>query len=112
MDALGGSLSALIVNEDIDEPGSVVLALEGELDLETEEALTALLVGAFETGATTVVLDMSAVTFVDSSGLTSLVTALTSAREAGAGLVLRKTSRQLRDLLAVTSLDGVFVVES
>lgn len=93
-----GVLVSVLVVHEVNDGGSLVLALEGELDIET--------------GVTNLVLDLSKVSFVDSSGLTSLASALRSAQAAGAALTLRNASRQLRDLFVITSLDTVFVVEA
>ena len=86
----------------------------GVLDLYTasrlREAMLELLVGRndpFE-----IILDVSAVDFIDSSGLGVLVAVLKRLRHIGGDLVVRAPSPSLRRLLAVTRLDTVFTMEA
>ena len=55
-----------------------------------------------------VVLDLSAITFMDSSGLGSLVSLYVTAHRANCGLELIKLSRHVRELLGLTNLLSVF----
>lgn len=79
------------------------LRATGELDATTapvlREALTAL---ADAPGA--VVLDLEAVTFIDSSGLQSITAALRTRREAGNDLRVAGASRSVRRIFEVTGL--------
>ncbi|MBI4164255.1 MAG: STAS domain-containing protein [Acidobacteria bacterium] len=55
-----------------------------------------------------VVLDLSALTFMDSSGLGSLVSLYVTAHRGGCGLELINLSRHVRELLGLTNLLSVF----
>lgn len=87
------------------------IAVHGELDLHTaprvkDEVDT--LIGA---GVTEIDFDCSDLTFVDSTGLGTLIAALKRAREAGGDVRITQTSRVLRKLLDITRLGPTFGVD-
>lgn len=91
------------------EPGEDgTLRLVGGLDAVTEDVLLDEGRAAVAAGATTLVLDCSALRFCDSAGLRALVLL---GREVGSPLVLRHASPMLSRLLEVTGLSPAFVVE-
>ncbi|MGB3238302.1 MAG: STAS domain-containing protein [Geitlerinemataceae cyanobacterium] len=63
-----------------------------------------------EAGAQIVLLDLKDVTFIDSSGLGSLVSALKTVRSSGAKMLICSISDQVRILFELTSMDRVFRV--
>jgi anti-anti-sigma factor len=88
------------------EGDEAVLTLTGELDPHTAPTLADELEAVRADGATSVVLVLSGLTFVDSSGLRVLIAADRSLAEAGGQLVLRSPSETVRRLLEITGLDG------
>lgn len=94
------------------DPDGVLVAADGEIDLETAPRLTDWLNEAFASGQKKVVLDLSQVSFMDSSGVTALLVAHNEAEKTGTALVLRSPSRQTRDLFVMTGLDQVFTIEA
>lgn len=91
-----------------DDGQRVVLTLTGDLDVHNAPLARDLIAATLGQGRATLVLDLSAVSFADSSGLGVLVGALKAARVAGCSLVLQAPSPRLRHLLAVTGLNRVF----
>ena len=83
-----------------------VLALEGRLNLVSAPSLRT---AVEETVAETphVVVDLSAVTFMDSSGLGALIAALKKARQAHGDLRIAGANEQLITVLKLTNLDRV-----
>lgn len=64
-------------------------------------------------GAKVILLDMEAVTFIDSSGLGGVINAFKVARSAGVRFVLCSISDQARMLLEITGMDQIFdIVQS
>src|SRR4029077_16265108 len=59
-------------------------------------------------GKKKIVLNLAGVTYVDSSGVGQLMGALMTARNQGGDLKLLKPSSQVRNLLTITKLTGVF----
>jgi anti-sigma B factor antagonist len=61
-------------------------------------------------GAETILIDLKEVTFMDSSGLGALVTALKAARSAGRKLCVCSVNEQVKILFELTSMDRVFLI--
>lgn len=91
----------------------VVVAVEGELDIATVAQVTAVVEDAIAArgGAGHLLLDLSGVAFVDSSGLTTLVKANRRAGEEGMSFAIRSPSDRVRRTLELTRLDAVFRIE-
>ena len=94
-------------------PGpQTTLSLAGELDPATSPALQGRLTELAADGAvSSVIIDLSQVTFLDSSGLRVLVTGSEALRARSAGLVLRGPSANIRRVLEVTGLTELITVE-
>jgi anti-sigma B factor antagonist len=91
----------------VDHPLGVVLTLAGELDLATAPVLQERLDAALRRGAV-VVIDLSRLRFVDSSGLGMLVQAERQLRESGGQLVLVRGPRAVHRPFELTCLDSHF----
>ncbi len=89
----------------------VELALAGEIDLDSAAVLREGLNDCFEAGHRCLVLDMSDVTFCDSSGLGALVAALKRAREHGGWIRLRGLRPHVAKLFEITGLTQMFALE-
>lgn len=89
-------------------PRTVITAV-GELDPATAPQLDRAIADARADGATELVIDLAGVTFVDSSGLRSLIAAhkLTQPQP----LVVRRPSAFAAQLFEITGLDDQFVIE-
>jgi anti-sigma B factor antagonist len=84
---------------------SVVSAL-GEVDVFSAPGLDAELDAQIAAGNVRLVVDLSDVAFLDSTGLGVLVKALKHAREAGGWLHLVVTSDRIRKIFEITGLDA------
>jgi anti-sigma B factor antagonist len=62
-------------------------------------------------GQKKILLNLAAVTYVDSSGVGQLVGALTTARNQSGDIKLLRPSNQVLDLLKTTKLDKVFDIQ-
>jgi anti-sigma B factor antagonist len=101
------------VPPDLDQPLRIVasrqgdtatFALAGELDPHTAPMLADELDDAIGAGATTVVLQLAELTFIDSSGLRVVISAHRRLDEGDGRLVLRTPSDTVRRLLEITGL--------
>ena len=86
----------------------MVLAPAGRLDAVTAPELKQRLKALVAQGHEELVVDLSSVPFIDSSGLAALVSGLKAAREAGGTILLAGLSEQARTVFTVTLLDRVF----
>ena len=94
----------------LDHTAAPVITLEGELDPATAPVLDQTIDQLLGDGATELVIDMAGLSFVDSSGLRSLISA--HKRLAPNPLRLQRPTPFARQLLAITGLDQQFVIEA
>jgi anti-sigma B factor antagonist len=87
--------------------GHAVVALQGELDLFTAPRFEEVLLKGIKHGARLVVVDLSEVTFVDSTGLGALIGAGKRLRGAEGSLDIVCPRGSIRRLLELTSLDSI-----
>ncbi len=93
--------------------GERLLSPAGRLDAASAPVLQAALKAALAEDETRLLIDLSAVEFLDSTGLGILVGALKAARKVGGDLRLASPSPPVARLLRLTTLDRVFrVLES
>ncbi len=90
----------------------VVVAVEGELDLATAPQLRDRLVALSEEGQVQIVLDLTHLLFIDSTGLSVLVMAHNRARADGGSILIRNPSQSVLRILEITALVSVFTIES
>lgn len=95
--------------ESISLDSHVELRLAGELDIGTADHFRQMF-EALDAQAGTVVVDLSALTFIDSTGLHELVVAHTAQQAAGGDLVLQAPSSQTRRVLEIVGLDRLFAI--
>jgi len=89
----------------------VVVHLIGELDLSTAGRLRSALHCLYESGTTSLVLDLGELGFVDSTGLSEFVAALKHCRQRGGDVVLRSPTRTTSRVLAICGLDRIFTID-
>lgn len=102
--------------EQTSTPAAVRLTVADEIDIENapqfRRALEAAVDAAESAGLGRVVVDLGAVTYLDSSGLSALVASRAHADRAGVVLALAAVPRRIQKVLAITGLDTVFPVDS
>ncbi|MFC0004860.1 STAS domain-containing protein [Micromonospora siamensis] len=86
---------------------STVVEVAGDLDMSTTPQLRDRLEAVVEAGARTVVVDLTGVGFLDSSGLGALVVAHKDLRARDGWLRLAGVRRPVRTVLSITSVDRV-----
>ncbi len=92
-----------------EESGKLVVTLEGEIDLDRAPEVRRLLLDCTERGRD-VLVDLSAISYIDSSGIASLVEALQSAGRLGIALGLVAVSPQALRVFELARLDKVFTI--
>jgi anti-sigma B factor antagonist len=90
------------------ESGVTVVAPTGRLDVAGAPALKDAISEVVKNGPPRVVIDMGAVSFVDSTGLGSVISALKQVRASQGELRLAAPNQQARVVLELTTLDRVF----
>jgi anti-sigma B factor antagonist len=97
---------------DVRIEGDARISVRGELDMATAPQLSDAISSAASTGRQRVVLDLSSVTFVDSTGISALCLAQGALEERGAVLVLGSLSPQVQSALQIVGLDSRFVIDA
>ncbi len=85
--------------------GVNIITCSGNLDLETVDQFKIMVLSLLVVGAAPLVIDLSEVGFVDSTGLGGLIAALNGARAAEIGLDLVVNTERVSRLLALTGVD-------
>lgn len=88
--------------------GARVVTVRGEVDLATAPELEVSVRRALEDAPDGVVLDLTALSFIDSSGLRALVALSKDAKSRGASLALRNLPRHAQRVLELTGLSDWF----
>jgi anti-anti-sigma factor len=89
---------------------AALVTVVGEIDLATAGELGDHLVAALHEAGPDVVLDLSQVTFMDSTGLKVLLAAHRRAQLAGGHLALAGAGRSVLKVLTITGLDRTFLL--
>ncbi|WP_420618049.1 STAS domain-containing protein [Candidatus Poriferisocius sp.] len=87
-----------------------VLTVTGEIDMATAPRFRQRLLAVIGTGAQNVVIDLSGVDFIDSTGLGVLMGGAKRVRSAGGDIRLVMAGSRLADLIELTRLDRVLDV--
>ncbi|MBV9822220.1 MAG: STAS domain-containing protein [Actinobacteria bacterium] len=87
-----------------------VVEIAGEVDLHTAGRLADRLTALLESGPRTLVVDLSSLSFLDSTGLGALVTVRNHARRSGADLRLVCVPERLLKLFRITGLHTAFEI--
>ena len=87
-----------------------LVTLTGEVDVYTAPELRKRLIEAVDTGSGSLVVDMSAVDFIDSSGLGVLVSILKRVSEQGQTMTIVSDREIVLKVFNITCLDRVFPI--
>jgi anti-sigma B factor antagonist len=96
--------------EVVDIAGWTVVSVFGEVDVATAPELKERLTGLVNEGRVKLVLDLSVVDFLDSTGLGMIVSALKRARTHGGDLSIVCTESRITRLFEITGLDKALTV--
>jgi anti-sigma B factor antagonist len=93
-----------------DVPGGSLIRVEGEVDLYSSPELRMVILKAIPSTEGEMAIDLSGVTYIDSSGVATLVEGLRSARANGREFALVAPSHAVTQVLELARLDSVFEV--
>lgn len=94
-----------------EQDGRLIVALDGDVDLNRAPEIRKMLLGGVARGLD-VLVDLSGVSYIDSSGIASLVEALQEAGKKGIRLGLVAVSQDARKVFELARLDKVFAIHS
>jgi len=96
-------------HEVIEKQGAIIVALKGDVDLENSPEARGILLKSIQ-DADRVLVDLSGVTYIDSSGVASLVEALQESRKNNNEFALAAASEPTRRVIDLARLDKIFTM--
>ena len=88
------------------------IIVEGEVDMFSSPGLRDELVPFFEKGINGIIVDLSGVSFMDSSGIATLVEGLQWSKKGNKEFVLTGLGTNVMNALSLTKLDNVFTIKT
>lgn len=88
-----------------------IVSMEGRITIDNSDQLRRRLANALRANPAQVTVELSGVTYMDTSGLATLMEATRTARQQSTRLVLSGIQQQPHYLLTVTDLDHVLSIE-
>lgn len=87
-----------------------VLPLEGEIDLHVSPRVSASLAAMIEQKPQRLVVDLSAVTYIDSSGLAVLIEGMQNVEAYGGKFILAGIQENVKPIFEIARLDQIFII--
>jgi len=91
-------------------PQQAVIYPSGRMDVESSPVVRQVIHDLVDSGTKYLVVDLNQVEFMDSSGLSALVSGMKALRRVGGLLTICQANAQIRTALRLTMLDRVFPV--
>lgn len=88
-----------------------VIEVKGEIDIYSAPGFKDKLYSRIDEGPGNIILDLSALEYIDSMGLGILVGALKRIKEREGKIVVQNPRSNIRKLFRITGLDKVFIIE-
>lgn len=88
-----------------------VIIVEGEVDMFTSPSLRDELAPFFKKEVSGIIIDLSGVSFMDSSGIATLVEGLQWSKKSNKEFILTGVSANVMNALSLTKLDNVFTIK-
>lgn len=105
------AMSHTMIEAQRTDDGEALLVLSGDVDLSSVGVLWDVAAGALAGRPQRLVVDMSAVTFLNSSVLGTLIRVQSAAAEKGIDVVLRRPTPIVQRLLRLSGLEAVLTIE-
>ncbi len=96
--------------ESVEKKNAAMIRVAGDVDMYTSPSLRDALVPFFKKNVMAVVVDLSRVSFMDSSGIATLVEGLQWSRKQDRQFILAGLGDTVSNALSLTKLDNVFTI--
>ncbi len=100
------------IQERVIDDRTAIVAVEGEIHVSTAPEFSAMLSATVEGGRTSLVLDLTNVMFIDSTGLSVLLNALRQVTHAGGQMAVVCSNPTVLRLFEITRLDTTFDIHA
>jgi len=95
----------------LEQDGNCIIAVKGEVDLYSSPQLREAMLKAVVKTASVLGLDLAGVTYMDSSGVATLVEGLKATGERSKSFALLTPSQSVMKVLQLSRLDSVFTIK-
>jgi anti-sigma B factor antagonist len=92
--------------------GVGIVLVSGEVDIYTAPRFKECMLALLDAGADRLLIDLTGVTFIDSTALGVLIGAVRRVHTAGGAMALVVTNRAVERVLSITGLDRVFTIHA
>jgi len=99
-----------IIKDVKEKDGAVILSLAGEIDMKCSSELRTKFMELFKSNPAVLIVDMTEVEFMDSSGLAILVETLKWSRQNNSQLKLVGMVQAVRSVFEISRLDSIFQI--
>lgn len=89
-----------------------IITVEGEVDMFTSPSLRDKLVPLFEKGVKGIIVDLKGVSFMDSSGIATMVEGLQWSKKDNKAFILTSLGETVMNALSLTKLEKVFTIKT
>jgi len=90
--------------------GVTIIGVDGEIDLNSSPELHDFFNKLVADGAQKVIIDFEKISYIDSSGLATIISAMQELKKNEGKLSLASVSEKIRNILEVTKLDKIFSI--
>jgi len=94
----------------VEDGGLTVVSFEGEIDLEYSGRVREILLAIIHDDNLGIIVDLSGISMIDSSGVASLLEAFQNAKKRGKRFILASSGESVLRVLKLARLDTVFVL--
>lgn len=88
------------------------IALEGDLDIISASEMKTKVLDAYEEQPSDLIFDLSALNYLDSTGLGALISILKNVKAQGHQITIRHAKSNVKKLFTITELDQDFILEA
>ncbi|HRZ87123.1 MAG TPA: STAS domain-containing protein [bacterium] len=92
--------------------GWAVLAVDGQIDLHTSPDIRKELAGRAKAKKARIAIDLTRVSYIDSSGLATFIEAMQKLKKGGGEIALCGLSESVRHVFEVARLDSIFAIHA
>jgi len=89
---------------------TLILAIKGDIDLYSSPQVRATLLKAIEKKSPAIIVNLKSVSYMDSSGIATLVESLQRLNEYGGKLIITNVKGAVKDVFELSRLDKVFTM--
>lgn len=101
---------SLSISSREEKPGVYILTVEGEVDMSSSTEVRQNLTPLLENGSSAIIVHLANVSYMDSSGIATLVEGLQQSMKSGISFRLAELSDAVQDIFKLARLESIFSI--